>query len=364
MSGTGTNVNNVNNVNSIKYTKKSIYHLIGWFIDHHLKDDDLALHLYELQMACYPDDVSTKMSIFNAAHILRFTDKPRAIELFKSICDKDVDAIFMLGVVHQFSDWEESKKWYTLGAERGDGGCLNKLGEIYLRGSQGIPKDEYKAYEYFIKSSEKNCFKSYENISKFYKKGLAGKPIDSFTEMKWIQKIPKNKLSPTLKFNLGHHYLEECFKSEDKQKGIQIMEELVNDKDDYDAMFMLGKSYMRGWGNYERDENKGLEWYKKAAAAGDYVACIELLKFTTGSEHSMYFNRAMEIRNTSRWEYRNYEEFPLNAKISVEVETLLELSKNLQDAKKEIEEYELRPPIIGGKLFNKARERFGLSILQ
>jgi TPR repeat protein len=341
-----------------EYTIESLYHLIGWYVDQVLRDEEIAIKLYELQMECFPDNGHTRISIYNIAHILRNKDKKRAIQLFESIADDDLDAIYMLGSLHELSNWEVCDKWWELGAEKGDGQCLNKMGEKYLYGHRGAEKDAYKALECFEKAAAKKCNKAYVNMSKYYQNGYANFNVDPHKEAEWLEKIPYNKLGQVHKFNLGWYYLEKTFSIEKQNKGIKMMNELVDEYDDFDAMFMIGKAHAKGWGDYKINEEEGVKWYKRAAEAGDYVACIELLRYTTGEEHLMYLKRGMRIRNDRYWEYRGRSEFPEYKKFSVEVYSLLKIIQELDQALKQIEEYELRPPLIGGRLFREARDRF------
>ncbi len=59
--------------------------------------------------------------------------------------------IYMYGENEGLQDFEKGVKWAKIGAQRGNGACMNYLGEWYLKGF-GVGVDYFKAREYFEKA--------------------------------------------------------------------------------------------------------------------------------------------------------------------------------------------------------------------
>ena len=62
----------------------------------------------------------------------------------------------------------------------------------------------------------------------------------------------------------------------------------------------------------------------------------------------------MKLRRNKPWDIKRSK---LEGKISIEHDCLDKLYDELLRLRKEVEEYELMPPLIGGRLFREARDR-------
>jgi len=336
-----------------------IYHAIGWIFDKTLNDEETALKFYELQIESYPDAVQSNTSVYNIAHIIRLKDRDRAIKLFESIADKDVDAIYMLGFLHKCVDVNKAIEWYQKGVDLNDKSCMYALGEIYYYGYR-VPQDYDKAYPYYLSAANLGHYNSIYKIASYHRGGLGSIPQNDAKDAEWLEKVPYEMLDPIQKYNLGWYYIRKLqyTNKELHVKGLKMMGELVEQHNDPDAMYMIGECYKSGKCGLVRNEDIAIEWYKKAADLNDYDACVMMMNMMHTEDHYKYLCKAMQIRTNEYWVNRNRPEYNNNKKVSVEVGAIEKMYKELQDAKDRLEEYDMRPPLIGGKLFREAQERF------
>ena len=331
--------------------KQHIYHNIGWILDNQKKYEFAALAFYEFQYSFSPECSQT--SVFNIAHILRYTNRERSLQLLKTIVDDD-DVLCLLGNMYRLTDHNEALMWYNKGRDKGHPPCICGIGEMYYSGI-GVNKDLSKAYNYFIEAAKMLYYPAINRVIHYYRKGIGGVEKSEDKQAEWLEKIPKKHLSNVQKYNLGWYYIKKSNNIEKKQKGLQIMRELIDDYEDHDAMYLIGE-------NYEKEKNSefATKWYKRSAELGDYDSCVKMIICTTGEEHLKYLKKAIRKRNEKDWGSDVFPH-PLYSdenKLNVEVGALKNIIKDLDKALIKIEQYEMRPPIIGGKLFREARERF------
>lgn len=335
-----------------------IYHDIGWILDRK-KYEKEALALYELEYSLYPDCSSA--TIYNIAHIIRFQDRERAFKLFELVANppvEDVDAMCLLGSMYLYKDFDKAIMWLTKGKDKGDAGCIDKLGDIYYFG-RNANVNRPKAFDYYIEAAEMGHVPSIKMVARYYREGYDGcVEQNDHKEGEWLEKIPLKKMDNVTKFNFGWYCIRRNHELEKEKKGLKIMYELVNDIKDKDAMYMIGECFRLGKADLDKDDNIALEWYCKSANAGDYAACIKIVDDSSGEIHLEYIEKAIRIRNDDKLEHRYSKLYPLNKKISVETGALINILKRLDNANAKLEEYEMRPPLIGGKLFREARQRF------
>lgn len=337
------------------------------------KNLDIAIPLYELQIQLFPKN--SDISLYNLAHIYRFSDPEKAKTLLLRIKNKDADAIWLLAnICIEQKNMDEGLKWIQEGVDKGDNACLHNMANIYYYGYHETPIDYDKAFEYYERSATNGYIPSIIAVVRYYCNGIGSIKKNCVKETEWIEKIPFEKLTPINKFNLAFEYIKGRCGVDKVQKGYDIMMELVNEHDDADAMYMLGEYYALRKGSKSKES---IEWYKKGAEHGDYDSCIKLMSLTTSDEHYYYLKKAFTIRNT--WKYEGECDasdnrsggggdisvnnlmsnvYPKTKLLNVEAGALCKLFEELLEAQKKVEEYEMRPPLIGGKLFREAMARF------
>lgn len=124
----------------------------------------------------------------------------------------------------------------------GEAEAYYTIGYIYANGPEGIPKDESKALEWFVKGAEAGSGKAMNQLGVMHSKGSPGTPKDDARAVAWWRKAA--------------------------QAG------------DPTAMGNLGLCYHRGLHGIAKNDALAIEWYSKALAAGDerVRANLQLLK--------------------------------------------------------------------------------------
>lgn len=362
-----TNTGSTNSTNLIKFDPMRTFSAVGLIIDDKMKDDKTAIALYELQLYIIelagkdPAEYNPNL-VYNAAHIQQWKNRQRSLELFESIKDKDLDAMHMLGKMMKYYDPQKAIDYLTIGAEQNHIKCIFELGEIYFRGIDswkddfvGIDKDMDKAIEYFSKSANLGDIRSMRYLAtNIYRDGDYQ---NSILEMQWLKQIPYDKRNPFDWYNIGLLYLFHTYDRDQQRVGLNIMYDLVEKYNDPDAMRIIGEAFQKGKANLTIDEDEAIKWFLRS---DDYDSHFLLAKIYLGRDsekHLHHLKKAMRLRRNENFQWKYHAPYKTQ-KIQVEVKALVDIVKELDDALKQIEEYELRPPLIGGRMFREARDRF------
>ena len=116
--------------------------------------------------------------------------------------------------------WEQSFRWYTLGARAGDAGAQNNLGTLYLEGYYA-PEDFEQAVYWYRKSAEQGTSVAQYNLGMRYIKGQ-GVPVDFVEAMRWLE-MSAERGYPLANVELGimHLHGEGC--SPDRDKALRLL---------------------------------------------------------------------------------------------------------------------------------------------
>lgn len=177
-------------------------------------------------------------------------------ELFRKAKNGDNDASFNLGERFFYGrgveqDYAKAVKWYTIAADRGDCSSQKKLADCYYLG-QGTERNTALAAYRYEQAAEQGDYDSQQSLIRCYRLGgpkLAPDPA----KMKLYSErygIPVGKDTPT-----------------------EIMRDA--EKGSIEAQFSLGNMYLSGMG-FEKDPQKAIFWFKKAAATGHAEALYNL----------------------------------------------------------------------------------------
>lgn len=100
-------------------------------------------------------------------------------------------------------DYKESFRWLRRAAANNVTLAIHNLGYAYAEG-KGVPKDEQKALEFYLKSAQKGFAESQFNVGFHYHHGIVVK--QSFEEaLKWYRKAAKQGFAQA-QINLGVMY--------------------------------------------------------------------------------------------------------------------------------------------------------------
>lgn len=180
-------------------------------------------------------------------------------------------------------DIERSLDLLKAAADKNYVPAYKQLGDIYNRGYKKVPKDQEKAFEWYLKAAEAGDINAYGKVGRAYRDG-EGTMKDYVKAKEWFDKgIEKD--DPLCYRSLGHMY-SWAFKGyeNDKDKTFDLWMkgyEAAVRVGDLEEMAIaannIGACYGEGWG-VEKDGDKQIEWYTKAAEAGNGMAMINLGK--------------------------------------------------------------------------------------
>lgn len=121
------------------------------------------------------------------------------------------DAEFVLCLLYekgQFAlrDQNEAGRWALRAAQDGQRDAQQAVGNMLVRGSNGMAKDEAEAVKWFLKAAEQGQIAAQEEMAARYFKGIGvAKNLDE--ALKWMEKAVVSG-SPQAQFNFGSLWLE------------------------------------------------------------------------------------------------------------------------------------------------------------
>lgn len=183
--------------------------------------------------------------------ILTSSDPERALDLLKSAADKNyVPAYWLLGNVYYKGDKkipydrEKAFEWYLKAAEAGDVRAFCDLGVAY-RDGDGTLKNSEKAKEWFEKGVAKENARCMRVLGRSYCPD--------------IKDFENNN-------DKAYELISNAYSIAEKTKDQDIMRGAANN---------IGFCYYYGYG-VPKDMNKAIEWFTKAAEAGDNTSIDNL----------------------------------------------------------------------------------------
>jgi TPR repeat protein len=197
-----------------------------------------------------------------------------------------------MGAIHEHGigvsqDYVESVSWYKKAADQGDEDGLFGLGTCYEYGL-GVDQDYSRAAVLYSEAADRGSVSAELNIGILYEKGL-GVNRDRGRALEHFRRAAQQGHSRA-KLYLGSIVLSDKSAGEaDKREAFKYAEEAASEKLE-DAMFLIGSCFEIGNG-VEKNINKSMEWFEKAACEGHAVAQFRLatLLASEGSLRLSYF---------------------------------------------------------------------------
>lgn len=183
--------------------------------------------------------------------VMTTADDERAHDLLKSAVDKNyvpsyrqLADMYYDGSKHVNKDYEKAFDLYLKAAEAGDANSYSAVGYAYREG-EGTMKDYQKAKEWYEKGIEAGDPNSFRHLGYMYSPDFKGFETDN-------DKV----------FDLWTKGYEAAVKSSNSRE----MALIANN---------IGACYAEGWG-VQKDVDKKIEWYTKAAESDDKMAMRNL----------------------------------------------------------------------------------------
>ncbi|MEE0186166.1 MAG: MobP3 family relaxase [Oscillospiraceae bacterium] len=199
-------------------------------------------------------------------------DMIRAIEYFKRSAEmnntnaKRTLALEYLSGEYLELDIEKGLEMLTECADSGDTLSCYKLGKIYFKG-EIVYKDLNMAEKYFLKASQK------ENRYALYSLGTLYLEKEKYSLHKAVEYFDKavqyDEIKPYAAYSLAKIMLDNN-PYHDSEKAVSILE-LAAMENEW-ASFLLGRLYLYGTDDIQKDKEKALEWLKLSAEQGNEYA--------------------------------------------------------------------------------------------
>lgn len=163
---------------------------------------------------------------------------------------------------------EQALADYRKAAEMGHSEAMYKVGQYYTDGKGGVTRNEFDAFNCFLRSAEAGWTGAYEEVASRYALGK-GTSICFDNALLWYSKMALGNDAMIMKYckNGDYYYNEKNYP--EALKWYQIAAE----KGDSKSQYIIGKMYFTGIGSGDnriaKDEKKGEEWLRKASEKGN-----------------------------------------------------------------------------------------------
>jgi TPR repeat protein len=344
------------------------FHALAWHYDKELKKYEKAEEIYRLNIQ--HQGKNYKASIYNLAHMLRFRNREESITLLNMILD-DVDALRLLGSIYSNNDKERSLFYYQEAIKQGDVKAMVELANAYnygifttketalgaleegALGGNGTHTGPFQeAFRLYVQAAESGHVVAWMRVADCYQlgRGVAKNPEK---EVECLLKVPHELLDSLHLYNLAMCYYGGQGVRRDKQKALELFYECDAKFNDKDAQYNIAMDF-ESLGNHDL----ALQWFKKAADQNDADALLKMMseKYARDEdERQHYFMRYLFLRNRQPW--TKIKDSRVDCTL---VDTLYQ---EVMQLRKQVEEYELAPPIEGGRLFLQAQEQFRIDAI-
>ncbi|TKR70088.1 hypothetical protein L596_022156 [Steinernema carpocapsae] len=163
--------------------------------------------------------------------------------------------------------------YYKYLAEKGDVSVQTTLGQMYLQGSRGLPRDTMLANYYFTSAAEGGHYQAYAYLGRMYLEGTDATPQDNMTAFNYFKKAA-DKGNPIGQSGLGVMYLYGRGVEQSYQKAYDLFYNAA-EQGWVDGQLHLGYMYFNGLG-MKRDLKAAVQFFQKAAQSGHVLAYYNL----------------------------------------------------------------------------------------
>ena len=199
-------------------------------------------------------------------------DMIRAIEYFKRSAEmnntnaKRTLALEYLSGEYLELDIEKGLEMLTECADSGDTLSCYKLGKIYFKG-EIVYKDLNMAEKYFLKASQKENRYALYSLGTLY---LEKEKYSLHKAVEYFEKVLKyEEIKPYAEYSLAKIMLDNN-PYHDSEKAVSLLESSAEDNNW--ASFLLGRLYLYGTDDIQKDKEKALEWLELSTEQGNEYA--------------------------------------------------------------------------------------------
>ena len=197
-------------------------------------------------------------------------DMDKAIDYFKRSAEmnntnaKRTLALEYISGKHLELDIENGLEMLTECADSGDTLSCYKLGKIYFKG-EIVYKDLNMAEKYLLKAAEnKNEYALYSLGKLYLEENCLDKAVEYFDKA-----VQYDEIKPYAAYSLAKIMLDNN-PYHDSEKALSLLESSAEDNDW--ASFLLGRLYLYGTDDIQKDKEKALEWLELSTEQGNEYA--------------------------------------------------------------------------------------------
>lgn len=198
-------------------------------------------------------------------------DMPKAIDFLEkavrlgNLNAKRFLALEYISGEHIEQDIDKGIEMLTECADGGDTLSCFMLGRIYFKG-EFVNRDLSKAEKYLLMADKDSGYACYY-LGRLY---LEGEKYDPDKAVEWLEKaVTYDDISANASYSLAKILLEDN-KYHDTQKAIKLLE--LSAEENNWASFLLGRLYVFGTEDIEKDKEKAMEWLNRSADDGNVYA--------------------------------------------------------------------------------------------
>uniref|UniRef100_A0A1I7YIG9 S5 DRBM domain-containing protein n=1 Tax=Steinernema glaseri TaxID=37863 RepID=A0A1I7YIG9_9BILA len=163
--------------------------------------------------------------------------------------------------------------YYKYLAEKGDVQVQTTLGQMYLTGSRGLPRDPLLANHYFTTAAEQGHTQAYAYLGRMFLEGTEATPQDNMTAYQYFKKAA-DKGNPIGQSGLGVMYLYGRGVEKSYSKAYELFHNAA-EQGWVDGQLHLGFMFFNGLG-VKRDPKAAIQCFQKAAQSGHVLAYYNL----------------------------------------------------------------------------------------
>ena len=188
---------------------------------------------------------------------------------------------------HIEQDIDKGIEMLTECADGGDPLSCFMLGRIYFKG-EFVNRDLSKAEKYLLMADKDSGYACYY-LGRLY---LEGEKYDPDKAVEWLEKaVTYDDISANASYSLAKILLEDN-KYHDTQKAIKLLE--LSAEENNWASFLLGRLYVFGTEDIEKDKEKAMEWLNRSADDGNVYAQT-FLNENRSFENTMLANTVLSL---------------------------------------------------------------------
>ncbi|KAL3880340.1 hypothetical protein ACJMK2_032588 [Sinanodonta woodiana] len=211
----------------------------------------------------------------DSTQVHTFEEDPlaRAMSNFEDLCKQYIaTGKSVVGLAHaEKGSMQAAIQHWQEASELGYAKAQFNLAVCYETGN-GVKKDLKKAMEYYHLAAEENHPMSLYNLGVLYLEGGEDVQVNKHLGIKYLEKSAELGLAMAQTY-LGVYYTEKGSK-EDMKIAVEYFKK-ASEKNDPEAQYSLGLCYEEGWG-VEPDECKAAQLYSQAAQSGHDGAMYNL----------------------------------------------------------------------------------------